>query len=133
MDRYALDLSLKKVEALRALTDAPDWFQSIIDRAATKKDDVEKGNVIWTHCFCHVERLEVTKRNAVTFELFKYDDKKMSTDLSPKKKQCLRCAVECLFFIYNRTKKWVFVVYDSIYEKTNVGYVLNLYISCQIR
>ena len=98
MDRYALDLSLKKVEALRALTDAPDWFQSIIDRAATKKDDVEKGNVIWTHCFCHVERLEVTKRNAVTFELFKYDDKKMSTDLSPKKKTVFTLC--CGMFIF---------------------------------
>lgn len=70
MERYALDLSLKKVEALRALTDAPPWFERIIDKAATKKDRVEKGNVIWTHCFCHVERLEVTKRNSVPFELF---------------------------------------------------------------
>ena len=36
MERYALDLSLKKVEALRALTDAPDWFETIINKAAKK-------------------------------------------------------------------------------------------------
>ena len=72
MERYALDLSLKKVEALRALTDAPDWFETIINKNAkkSKPKDVQKGNVLWTHCFCHEERLEVTKRNSVLFELF---------------------------------------------------------------
>ena len=74
MSRYALDLSLKKLEALRALTDKPDWFEPIINRAARKaarkKNEVEKGTVIWNHCFCHEERLEVTKRNSVLFELF---------------------------------------------------------------
>ena len=100
MDRYALDLSLKKVEALQALTDAPDWFQSIIDRAATKKDDVEKGNVIWTHCFCHVERLEVTKRNAVTFELFKYDDKKKCKLILVQKKTVFTsCSGMFIFYL----------------------------------
>ena len=68
MQSYADDLSKKKVEALRALTDAPPWFERIIREAEKEKSKVEKGNVIWTHCFCHEERLEVTKRNSVHFE-----------------------------------------------------------------
>ena len=64
-----MDLSKKKVRALRALTDAPIWFESIIRTAEKKKNRVEQGNVIWTHCFCHEERLEVTERNSVPFEI----------------------------------------------------------------
>jgi len=69
MSSYAMDLSKKKARALRALTDAPIWFESIIRRAEKKKTRVEKGNVIWTHCFCHEERLEVLERNSVSFEI----------------------------------------------------------------
>ena len=70
MSSYAMDLSEKKARALRALTDAPIWFKSMIRRVEEKKKTrVEKGFVIWTHCFCHEERLEVVERNSVPFEI----------------------------------------------------------------
>ena len=45
MSSYASDLSKKKVEALRALTDAPPWFDNIIEEAEGEEEDnkVEKG------------------------------------------------------------------------------------------
>ena len=49
--------------------------------------------------------------------------KKRSTDFCAKKIQCLGRVVECFIFIQNRTKKRVFVISDSNYKKTNLGYV----------
>ena len=58
MEKYSNDLSEKKAKALRELTDVPDWFQPVIDKA-------QEENVIWTHCFCHDQKLEVMERNSV--------------------------------------------------------------------
>ena len=63
MEKYSKDLSEKKAKALRELTDVPDWFQPVIDQA-------QKENVIWTHCFCHDQKLEVMERNSVNVDSY---------------------------------------------------------------
>ena len=48
----------------------------------------------------------------------------MSTDFSAKKIHCLGRVVEGLFLSKAGPKKRVFVISDSNYKKTNVGYVI---------